>query len=69
VLIDIERAMKMIAEYLEHALDFERMAAEETTPQIKAVFEEQAASYRRLAETRAEIAGLQLPPKPPLLSQ
>jgi len=36
--------MKMVAEYLEHAINFERMAAEETNPQIKAVFEKQAST-------------------------
>jgi hypothetical protein len=34
--------VKMIAECLEHALNFERMAAEETNPAIKAAFEKQA---------------------------
>ena len=40
--------MKMVAEYLEHALNFERMAAEDNNPQIRAVFEKQAATYRKL---------------------
>ena len=40
--------MKMVAEYLEHALNFERRAAEESNPQIRAVFEKQAATYRKL---------------------
>jgi len=43
----------MIAEYLEHALNFERMAAYEKNPQIKAEFEKQAAAYRKLVEKRA----------------
>jgi hypothetical protein len=43
----------MIAEYLEHALQFERLAADETDPQ-------QAIAYRKLAEKRA--AALNLPP-------
>jgi hypothetical protein len=30
--------MKMVAEYLEHALSFERMAAAENDPQLKANF-------------------------------
>ena len=54
--------MKMVAEYLEHALAFERMAADEPKPEIKAQFEKQAAAYRRLAEGRAEKIE---PPSPP----
>jgi hypothetical protein len=46
--------MKMIAEYLEHALNFERMAAEEKDPEVKAAFEKQAATYRKLAADRAK---------------
>jgi hypothetical protein len=51
----------MIAEYLERALNFERMAAEETNPQIKAVFEKQAAAYRKLLAERAKKFGLNDP--------
>jgi hypothetical protein len=36
--------MKMLAEYLERALEFERMAANETDPQVKAQLERQAAA-------------------------
>src|SRR4051794_22238573 len=39
--------MKLLTEYLEHALTFERMAAEETNPDVKAQFERQAAAYRK----------------------
>jgi hypothetical protein len=53
--------MKMIAEYLEHALSFERMAAAETSPQVKAVFEKQAAAYRKLAAERTKKLGLDDP--------
>jgi hypothetical protein len=53
--------MKMIAEYLEHALNFERMAAEEKNPQIKAVFEKQAASYRKILAERTKQLGLDDP--------
>jgi hypothetical protein len=38
---------------LEHARQFEHLAAEETNPEIKAQFEKQAAAYRKLAERRA----------------
>jgi hypothetical protein len=51
----------MIVEYLEHALNFERMAAEETNPEVKAVFEKQAATYRKLATERTKRQGLDDP--------
>ena len=57
-------AVKMIAEYLEHALQFERMAAEETNPELKADLDKQAAAYRKLAAERANKLGLQPPPGP-----
>jgi hypothetical protein len=53
--------MKMIAEYLEHALNFERMAAEEKNPEVKAVFEKQAATYRKLAAERTKKLGWDQP--------
>jgi hypothetical protein len=53
--------MKMLAEYLEHALSFERMAAEENDPKLKADFEKQAAAYRKLATARAKELGLDTP--------
>jgi hypothetical protein len=56
--------MKMVAEYLEHALAFERMAADEPNPEIKAQFEKQAAAYRKLAEGRAEQRGFKPRPMP-----
>jgi hypothetical protein len=42
----------MVAEYLEHALQFERMAAQEADPKLKALLEAQAVAYRKLAEKR-----------------
>jgi hypothetical protein len=54
--------MKMIAEYLEHALQFERLAAEEISPNLKAALEKQAAAYRKLAAERASKLGSQPPP-------
>jgi hypothetical protein len=56
--------MKMIAEYLEHAIQFERMAAEEKNPELKAQFNKQAAAYRKLAADRAKKLGLEEPPPP-----
>jgi len=55
--------VKMIAEYLENAMKFERLAAEECDPTLKAVFEEQARAYRRLADERADRLGLAPPPR------
>jgi hypothetical protein len=56
--------MKMVAEYLEHALNFERMAAAENDPQLKANFETQAAAYRKLATARAKELGMEAPRGP-----
>jgi hypothetical protein len=56
--------MKMVAEYLEHARQFERMAEEELNLEVKDQFEKQAAAYRKLAAERAEKLGLPQPPTP-----
>lgn len=56
--------MKMIAEYLEHAVEFERMAADETDPQLKDSLLKQAAAYHKLAIERAERLNLPRPPRP-----
>ena len=52
--------MKLVAEYLEQVINFERMAAEATDPALKASFKQQATAYRKLAEKRA--AEVKLPP-------
>jgi hypothetical protein len=52
--------MRMVAEYLERVLQFERWAAEATDLALKESFLEQAVAYRKLAEKRA--ASLKLPP-------
>jgi hypothetical protein len=44
--------MQRLAEYREHARQFERLAAEETNLELKAQFEKQAESYRNIAERR-----------------
>jgi hypothetical protein len=54
--------MKMIAEYLEHALHFERMAAEATDAELRQALLRQAEAYRKLA---AERAGRHKPAGPP----
>jgi hypothetical protein len=33
--------MKLLTEYLEHALNFERLAVDESNPQLKEAFEQQ----------------------------
>jgi hypothetical protein len=55
--------MKMLAEYLENAIKFEQMAAEERDAKLKEHFEKQAAAYRKLAEKRAEDYGLNVSPR------
>ena len=54
--------MKMIAEYLENAIKFERMASEEPDPKLRAEFKKQAVAYRKLAAERADKLGLSPPP-------
>jgi hypothetical protein len=46
--------MKMVAEYLDHALHFERLAATEDDPKLKVELERQAVTYRNLATQRAK---------------
>jgi hypothetical protein len=52
----------MIAEYLEHALAFEALAADEKNPILKEDLEKQAIAYRKLAAERSEKLGLPEPP-------
>jgi hypothetical protein len=53
--------MKMIAECIEHAVQFELLARFEENPKLKADFEDQAAVYRKLATERAKKLGLPPP--------
>lgn len=53
--------MKLIAEYLERAHQFERLASRETDPKVKVDFEKQALAYHKLAEKRAKETGLPVP--------
>jgi hypothetical protein len=55
--------MKMLAEYLERAEEFERMAALEKDAKLKADLEKQGAAYRKLAVKRAKEYMLDLPTK------
>jgi hypothetical protein len=59
----------MIAEYLEHALQFEKMAAGETDPALKESLSKQALAYRKLAAERAERLNLPRPPAAPEIGQ
>ena len=53
--------MKMLAEYLENAIKFEKMAADEKDAKLKEHLEIQATAYRKLAEKRAKDYGLKMP--------
>ncbi len=55
--------MKMVAEYLQKAQEFERFAASETDPRRKSDLQAQAIAYRKLAEKRAKDYGLPFPTK------
>ena len=56
--------MKLLNEYIDHALTFEHMAAEEADPAVRAQFESQAAAYRKLVAERAQRYGLPAPSTP-----
>jgi hypothetical protein len=56
--------MKLLNEYLEHALSFERMAAQENNPEVRVQFEKLAAAYRKLAAKRAARYGFPAPSLP-----
>jgi hypothetical protein len=56
--------MKLVVEYLEQAVDFERLAAAEKDPELKRELERQALAYHRLAAKRAEQLGMRIPAKP-----
>ncbi len=51
----------MVAEYLEHALQFERLADLEDNPTVKADLRKQAEAYRKLAAERTKKLGLKPP--------
>jgi hypothetical protein len=55
--------MKMVAEYLDKAITFEKLAEAEQDPKAKAEFIKQAQAYRKLATERAIRLGLK--PTPP----
>jgi hypothetical protein len=53
--------MKMLAEYVEHAIQFEHLAADEGDPGVRARLLDQAKAYRKLAEERAARLKVTLP--------
>jgi hypothetical protein len=53
--------MKLVAEYLDRALQFERMADATQDPQLREQLTQQAAAYRKLATKRALRLGLPTP--------
>ena len=61
--------MKMLAEYLEKAINFEKMAGEQKDANLKANLEYLAVAYRKLADERATKLGLSKPPPKPILAQ
>jgi hypothetical protein len=56
--------MKMVASYLEKAIDLEIVAADEPDPKLKASLLEIVAAYRKLAHERATRLKLSLPHTP-----
>lgn len=56
--------MKLLSEYLERAVQLEKLAADETNLEFRAQLLKQAGAYRELAAKRARDYGLP-PPSPP----
>jgi hypothetical protein len=56
--------MKLVAEYLDRALQFERMADTAQDPKLRDQLMQQAAAYRKLATKRALQLGLPVPDDP-----
>jgi hypothetical protein len=55
----------LLKEYLEHALAFESLAAQQNDPKIRVEFAREAAASRKLAVERAAKFGLPSPSPPP----
>jgi hypothetical protein len=56
--------VRLLMDYIERALNLERLAEEETDPRLKAELEGQAKAYRNLARKRAAQLGLPSPSEP-----
>jgi hypothetical protein len=61
--------MRLLSQYLDHALKFESLAAGETNPKLKADLSGQAQAYRKLAAERAAKLGLPPPSAPEIQTQ
>ena len=59
--------MKLATEYLEQALNFERLAAAETNPVAKKQMEGQATAYHKLAAKRAKEMNAPPPSRRPVV--
>jgi hypothetical protein len=57
--------VKPVTEYLEHAFNFERLAAAETNPAAKKQMQEQSKAYHKLAAKRAKELNVTLPSRRP----
>jgi len=57
--------MKLVTEYLERSIHFERMTAERDNAAIKEQLLKRAVEYQKLAENRASQLGLPIPPPNP----
>ena len=53
--------LKVLIQYLDHVVTFERLAIEEPNRELKTAFVNQARSYRELAAKCAEKLGLPTP--------
>jgi hypothetical protein len=53
--------MKQLADYLEQTIRFEAMAARELNPKLRSRYQEQADTYRLLADKLATDLGLRIP--------
>jgi len=68
LLPEAEHMIDALMHYIERAVAFERLAADESDTDLKACLEGQATAYRNLAAMRAEEMGLPPPSQPsPLL--
>lgn len=56
-------SMKIVAEYLDKAIHFEQMAAQEKNAQLKAELLAEAKAYRKFAAERAVRENLPSPPQ------
>ena len=60
--------MKLLSQYLDHALKFESLAAAETNPKLKADLGGQATAHRKRATERAAKLVLPQPSAPEILN-